>query len=66
VQDEQGYARLHAQIDAAFDPHDVEVFLTRVTKSKLRIRDYENVLRKGFLGKDSVLCTTHFPSPTRA
>ena len=54
VQDEQGYSRLHALIDAAFDPRDVEVFLTRVSKSKLRIRDYESVLGKGFLGKDAV------------
>jgi hypothetical protein len=54
VQDEQGYAKLHALIDAAFDARDVEVFLNRVTKSKLRIRDYENVLRRGFLGKEAV------------
>jgi len=51
---EQGYKSLHALIDAAFDVRDVEVFLTRVTKSKLRIRDYESVLRKGFLGKEAV------------
>ena len=30
VQDEQGYAKLHALIDAAFDARDVEVFLNRV------------------------------------
>jgi len=54
VQDEQGYQSLHALIDAAFDTRDVEVFLTRVSRSKLRIRDYENVLRKGFLGKEAV------------
>ena len=54
VQDEQGYKSLHALIDAAFDARDVEVFLTRVSKSKLRSRDYESVLRKGFLGKEAV------------
>jgi hypothetical protein len=54
VQDEQGYSKLHALIDAAFDSRDVEVFLARVAKSKLRIRDYENVLRKGYLGKEAV------------
>ena len=53
VQDEQVFAKLHALIDAAFDSRDVEVFLTRVTKSKMRIRDYEGVLRKGFLGKEA-------------
>ena len=54
VQDEQQYAKLHMLIDAAFDLRDVEVFLTRVTKSKLRIRDYETILRRGFLGKEAV------------
>ena len=54
VQDEQVYSRLHELIDAAFDQRDVEVFLTRVAKSKLRVRDYENVLRRGFLGKGAV------------
>ena len=54
VQSEQVYAELHALIDAVFDVRDVEVFLTRVSKSKLRIRDYEGVLRKGFLGKEAV------------
>ena len=54
VQDEQVYAKLHTLIDAAFDSRDVEVFLTRVAKSKLRIRDYETILRRGFLGKEAV------------
>jgi hypothetical protein len=51
VTDEHGYAKLHALIDAAFDVRDVEVFLDRVSKSKLRIRDYEGVLKRGLLGK---------------
>jgi hypothetical protein len=53
VQDQQGYAGLHARIDAAFDAHDVEVFLNRVGKSKLRIRDFEGVLARGLMGKDA-------------
>ena len=54
VRDEQGYAQLHAFIDAAFDTRDVEVFLNRVIKSKLRIRDYEGVIKRGLLGKEAV------------
>ncbi|MFZ2023396.1 MAG: hypothetical protein ACLPZY_07660 [Terracidiphilus sp.] len=54
VRDEQGYQKLHALIDAAFDARDVEVFLNRVTKSKLRVRDYEGVLKRGLLGKDAI------------
>jgi hypothetical protein len=53
VQNEQGYGKLHSLIDGAFDQRDVEVFLTRVAKSKLRIRDYETILRRGYLGKDA-------------
>ena len=54
VRDEQGFARLHAQIDAAFDARDVEVFLNRVRKSGLRVRDYEGVLGRGLLGKEAM------------
>ena len=54
VRDEQGYAQLHARIDAAYDARDVEVFLSRVSKSKLRIRNFEGVLQRGLLGKEAV------------
>jgi hypothetical protein len=54
VQDEQGYAELHALIDAAFEVRDVEVFLSRAGRSKLRIRDFEGVLQHGLLGKEAV------------
>ncbi len=53
VQDEQGYAGLHARIDAAFDARQVEVFLHRAVRSKLRIRDFDGVLLRGLLGKDA-------------
>jgi hypothetical protein len=54
VRDEEGYAKLHALIDAAFDAHDVEVFLNRVSKARLRVRDYEGILERGLLGKEAV------------
>jgi hypothetical protein len=54
VRDEQGYARLHALMDAAFDPRDVDELLERATKSRLRIRDFESVLKRGLLGKEAV------------
>jgi len=53
VEDKQGYARVRALIDAAFDARDVEVFLNRVKKAKLRIRDFEGILRRGLLGKEA-------------
>jgi hypothetical protein len=53
VRDERGYAQLHALIDAAFDARDLEVFLNRTAKAKLRIRDYEGVVKRGLLGKEA-------------
>ena len=53
VLDERGYAQLHALIDVAFDYVDVEVFLNRVRKAKLRIRDFEGVVKRGLLGKEA-------------
>ncbi len=53
VRDEQSYKRLHALIDAAFDARDVEVFLSRVSKAGLRVRDYEEILRRGLLGNEA-------------
>ncbi|MGA2728569.1 MAG: hypothetical protein ABSE96_12215 [Terracidiphilus sp.] len=53
VQDEKGYAKLHSLFDAAFDVRDVEVLLNRVKRAGLRVRDYETILKRGFLGKDA-------------
>ena len=61
VTDERGYQKLHALIDAAFDARDVEVFLNRVTKSKLRIRDYETILKRGLLGKEAIALYAALP-----
>ena len=33
---------------------DVEVFLSRVIRAKLRIRDFESVLKRGLLGKEAI------------
>jgi len=61
VRDQQGYEKLHALIDAAFDARDVEVFLNRVAKSRLRIRDYEAVLKRGLLGKEATALYAALP-----
>ena len=54
VRDEKDYAQLHALIDAAFNAREVEVFLSRVTRARLRVRDFEAVLKRGLLGKQAV------------
>jgi hypothetical protein len=54
VRDENGFAGLHRLIDAAFAASDVDVFLERLTRSKLRIRDFEEVLKRGLFGKQAI------------
>ena len=53
VTDEQRFAQFHALLDAAFDSRDVEVFLSRMGRSKLRIRDFEGALKRGLIGKEA-------------
>jgi hypothetical protein len=53
ARDEQGYAQLNALIEAAFDTQNVEVVLHSTAKAKLSIRDFEDVLGRGILGKEA-------------
>ena len=53
VQDETGFVQLHALIDLAFGSRDIEVFLSRLARSKRRIRDFDAILERGFLGKEA-------------
>ena len=53
VADEQGFQKFHSLLDAAFDKSDVEVLLSKVSRRKIRIRDFETVLGRGLLGKDA-------------
>ena len=61
VRDEKGFQELHRLIDAAFDARDVDVFLDRVKRAKLRIRDFESVLKRGLLGKEAVALYAALP-----
>jgi hypothetical protein len=53
VKETESYKKLHTLIDAAFDPSQVEVFLNRVKRARLRVRDYETILERGLLGKEA-------------
>jgi hypothetical protein len=66
VQDEQGYERLHTLIGTAFADRDVEVFLNRVRRTGLRIRDFEGVLGRGLLGKEAAGLYAALPVSDRA
>jgi len=61
VRDEKGFQELHRLIDAAFDARDVDVFLDRVKRAKLRIRDFESVLKRGLLGKEAIALYAALP-----
>jgi hypothetical protein len=53
VQNEQGFQQLASRIEAAFAANRADLFLASVAGKKLRIRQFEQVLEKGLLGKDS-------------
>jgi hypothetical protein len=61
VRDEQGYAKLHALIDARFDAREVEIFLDRVAGTRLRVRDFEAILDRGLLGKEAIALYAALP-----
>ena len=53
VQDRQTYSQLHALLDAAFGAGEVEHLLNRASRSGIRIRDFETLLNRKFLGKEA-------------
>ena len=66
VQDETSFVRLHALIDLAFGPRDIEVFLSRLIRSKRRIRDFDGILQRGLLGKDAAALYSSLPMSDQA
>ena len=66
VRNEQGYAQLHALIDAAFDARDVEILLARAIRFKLRIRDFEGVMNRGLLSKEAAALYAALPVSDQA
>jgi hypothetical protein len=66
VQDEQGYKNFHALLDATFHPREVEVFLNRVVRAGLSIRNFEAILGRGFLGKDAAALYQALPVSDQA
>jgi hypothetical protein len=49
VEKQEVFGQLRAVIDAVFGANEVESFLRRVQKSKLRVRDFEGVLKSKLL-----------------
>ena len=53
VQNEQQFQQMAARIDQALAANRADLFLASVAGKKLRIREFEQVLAKGLLGKDA-------------
>jgi len=53
VQNEPQFQQLAARIDAAFAANRADLFLASVASKKLRVRQFEQILEKGLLGKDA-------------
>ena len=66
VQNEQGFQQLSQQIEAAFATNRADLFLASVAGKKLRVRQFEQVLEKGLLGKDSPALYQALPTSDQA
>jgi hypothetical protein len=53
VQNEPEFQQLSQRIEAAFAANRADLFLASVAGKKLRVRQFEQILEKGLLGKDS-------------
>ena len=66
VQNEQGFQQMSQRIEAAFAANRADLFLASVAGKKLRVRQFEQVLEKGLLGKDSPELYKALPSSDQA
>jgi len=57
---------MHALIDLAFGPHNVEIFLARLSHTVRNVRNFEAVLERGLLGKDAVMLYNALPVSDQA
>jgi hypothetical protein len=53
VKDEANFAAVRAALESLFASANVERFLKQVDRAKTRIRDFETLLKRGTLGKDT-------------
>jgi hypothetical protein len=54
VNDESHFAAVKASLEPLFTSGNVAGFLNRVQRSKLRVRDFEGLLKRGLLGAATV------------
>jgi len=66
VQNEQAFQQLATRIEAAFAVNRADLFLAQVAGKKLRIRQFELVMKAGLLGKDAPELYTALPISDQA
>ena len=66
VQNEQGFQQMSSRIDSALASNRADLFLASVASKKLRIRQFEQVLEKGLLGKDALELYNALPTGDQA
>ena len=66
VKNEQGYQQLSSRIDAAFAANRTDLFLAQVAGKKLRVRQFEQVVEIGLLGKDAPEIYSSLPTSDQA
>ena len=53
VQDVAGFSQVQAQLKTLFEDREVEMFFSRVQRSKYGVRQLEELLERGVMGKDT-------------
>jgi hypothetical protein len=66
VQNEPGFQQLSSRIEAAFAANRADLFLASVAVKKFRIREFEQILAAGLLGKDSPELYATLPTSDQA
>ena len=66
VQNEPTFQQLSQRIDAAFAANRADLFLASVAGKRLKVRQFEKVLDKGLLGKDSTELFKALPTSDQA
>ena len=66
VQNEQAFQQMAARIEASFAANRADLFLASVAGKGLKVRQFEKVLDKGLLGKDSTGLYQTLPTSDQA
>jgi hypothetical protein len=66
VQDVAGFAQVQNQLDSLFGDREVEMFFWRVQRSKRGVRQMEELLERGVMGKETAEAYRALPVSDKA